>query len=161
MASKDQNPSVSIWSLRAGTLKAMFLILRAQWLIRRSAMSSWRGSLGQLVEDNPAEHNQPITDERLRAAAGLARRVERAAARFPTEPKCLSQAMALQWLLREMDAGSRLVIAMLRGAESGNDAAEHAFHAWVEWGNQMLIGHCDRSQYRIVLSFQHIPKGGE
>ena len=156
----DRISTVSVWSLRVGTLKSMLLILRAQWLIRCSPMSRWRGSLGRLVEHDTPKHNHSIGADQLRAAAVLARRVERGAARFPTEPKCLPQAMALQWLLGATGADSRLVIAMQREAERSEGADEHAFHAWVEWGDQMLIGLCDPSDYRKVLIFQHQPKGG-
>ena len=123
-------------------------------------MSRWHGSLGELVEPRTSNLNDEIDAAQLRAAAGLARRVERGAARFPTEPKCLPQAMALQWLLGATGADSRLVIAMQRQPERSDGTDEHAFHAWVEWGDQMLIGLCDPSDYRKVLIFQHQLKGG-
>ena len=142
----------------------MGLIARAQWLIRRSPMSQWRRTLGELVEQGEAEvgwhaQSQSVADGDLRHAAAWARRVERASKRFPTEPKCLPQAMALQWLLAKSEYPSILMIAMQRDDNAADDAREHDFHAWVELGGHMLIGAVDRSHYRPVLSFAHPPSG--
>ncbi|MEP5936802.1 MAG: lasso peptide biosynthesis B2 protein [Erythrobacter sp.] len=150
---------VSVWSLRVQTLKAAFLIARAQWLIRRSPMKNWRGSLGTLIEQDALACPQSIPEFEMRAAAAVARRVTRAAQRFPLEPKCLPQAMALQWALAAEKTPSRLIIAMQNDAPVAMDEDGHAFHAWVELGGQFLIGACDRTQYRTVLAFGHISQG--
>ncbi len=65
--------------------------------------------------------------------------------------------MAVQWLLAKAQLPSRLVIAMERQgstATAGIDQApSDAFHAWVELGDRMVIGLCERQNYRPVLVF--------
>ena len=149
----------SVWSLRVQTLKAIFLILKAQWLIRRSPMADWRGSLGNLIEVNALVGSRAIPAIELSHATAQARRVDRAAKRLPVEPKCLPQAMALQWMLASTGSPSRLIIAMQKEAVGETEQGANAFHAWVELGDQILIGWCDRTQFRTVLAFEHIPNG--
>lgn len=143
--------NTSLWSLRLQTVRAALLLLRAQLLIRFVAMARWHGSLGQVVDEAQAgagdgTQNDPAV---LATAHAHARRVERAAARFPKAPSCLAQAMALQWLLAPKGFGTRLVIAM----QHGDRSAAHGWHAWVELGDVMLIGQCDAARYRRVLCF--------
>lgn len=78
-----------------------------------------------------------------------ARRVERAANRLPGRSKCLPKAMALQWILRRNAIASRLVIAI----HKTDRQHDHSFHAWVEVGGEMVIGHCDRASYSCMASF--------
>lgn len=141
----------SLWSLRLQTLRAALLLLRAKFLIRFVPMARWHGSLGQVADEahGRAGDSAQIQPAVLAIARAQARRVERAAARFPIEPSCLAKAMALQWLLASTGLGTTLVIAM----QHGDRSAEHGWHAWVELGDTMLIGQCERACYRRVLCF--------
>lgn len=137
----------SVWALRFETIRAALLLLRAQFLIRSVPMARWHGSLGQVVEQ--MQDGTPCDPAELAMARAKARRVERAAMRFPIEPSCLAKAMALQWLLAPTGLGTRLVIAMQRD----DRRAEHGWHAWVELDEVILIGQCDPTHYLRVLCF--------
>lgn len=139
-------------ALRLGTLRAMAALALARICIRILPFSRWRGSLGEPAEDPVAlAHVRPEANEQeLAEARALARRVERAASRLPGESKCLPKAMALQWMLHRRSIPSRLVIAVLR--QQGERA--DAYHAWVECGADMVIGHCDRTEYTPLACFE-------
>lgn len=81
------------------------------------------------------------------AARAIGRRVERAAMRLPVHTKCLPRAITAQWLMSRQGLHARLVIAVHRHDRSG----EHAFHAWVEHGDEIVVGHCDRADYAPVM----------
>lgn len=132
-------------------MRAALLLVRAQFLIRFVPMARWHGSLGQVMDEaQESVGGGPQSDPaKLVIARAQARRLERAAARFPIEPSCLAKAMALQWLLTPAGCGVRLVIAMQR--DDRNE--EHGWHAWVALGDAMLIGQCDAARYRRVLCF--------
>lgn len=141
----------SRWMLRLRTLHAALLLVRAQFLIWFVPMARWHGSLGQVMDEaqesvGGGAQSDPAVVATARAHA---RRVERASARFPIEPGCLAQAMALQWLLVSAGYGTRLVIAM----QHGDRSAEHGWHAWVELGDVMLIGQCEAAHFARVLCF--------
>lgn len=119
----------------------------ARLLVRWAPFSLWRRALGQLVEQT-AVHAGPAGGD-LALARFLSRRVERATQRLPGISKCLPQAMALQWLMHRARIPSRLVIALHRHDRAG----EHRFHAWIELGGDMLIGHCERDLYSPVATF--------
>ncbi len=143
----------------------MVRIVRADWLIRFQPMSGWRSSLG-MVETAQSDIVKPqpaIGPEPMQRALHLAGAVERAAKRLPYSPKCLPQAMALQWALEKEGIAGRLVIATqntrIHGGEEKLQTDQH--HAWVEAGGRMLIGKCDRDTYRLVLGFSSGSKPGK
>ncbi|WP_157668159.1 lasso peptide biosynthesis B2 protein [Croceicoccus marinus] len=125
------------------TLEALALLPLARLLVDRVPLKFWRGSLGAIVSKdllgNPATGRE--ADRRLPSA--LARRVERAAAIVPFHTKCLPRAVTLHWMLRRRGIAALLVIARRRGENPSPDF----YHAWVETGGDMLIGHCERSLY--------------
>lgn len=132
------------------TAEAMALLPLARMLVAKVQMKHWRGSLGAIdaktisVGDGDANDADPVFMDAL----CIARHVERAADRLPFETKCLPRAMALQWMLRRREIATRLVIAR---SVTRRDSDE--WHAWVERGGEMLIGHCDPSDYLPVLAF--------
>ncbi|MBE5074509.1 lasso peptide biosynthesis B2 protein [Erythrobacteraceae bacterium E2-1 Yellow Sea] len=141
-------PDQNIWHSRLATLEVMGLLILAVLLVRLAPMSRWRSSLGDVYAGGAGDM-PVVTADGMRHATAVARRVVRAAHRLPREPKCLAQAMALQWLLRRGGFHPQLVLAMDRQDRS----AEHGYHAWVELGGTMLIGNCDRDNFHIVLGF--------
>lgn len=158
----------SVWHSRKITLRAATLILKAESLIRRAPMEAWRDSLGEVeMADGDAVLAGQLaptraSDEELRLGHSRARNVMRAAEHLPYSPKCLPQAMALQWLLKSERLPSALIIARLRGqgdtqSQAGTVAGQvqDAFHAWVELGNAMLIGHCEKADYRPIMAFRN------
>lgn len=170
--------SQSRWSNRFMTLRQALRILNADWRIRFQSMSRWQDSLGWL-QAAPPSTSVPlpqIASDKMRTATAHARRTERAADRLPYSPKCLPQAMALQWSLRSAGIASSLVVAMRKQdaeppsnstytAVEDSEAAlvfsvEDRYHAWVQCGDVMLIGQCERSEYRPVFSFENSPKRG-
>lgn len=165
--SQIDRASESALSLRFGTIRQMGRILKAEGLIRFRPMSRWRESLGKvstqdLAQGYPADS---ASEETLREASRHVRRTERAIRRLPYHPKCLPQAMALHWSLKSAGIPSRLIIAMQRELKAEQDSSsalalngEDRYHAWVELGDAMLIGQCDRKSYRPVLGFE-LPAG--
>ncbi|MGQ7829932.1 lasso peptide biosynthesis B2 protein [Altererythrobacter sp. Z27] len=131
------------------TLRAAALLVAARMLVRWLPLSSWRASLGQLADDDNPGAVPDMERGQILQARALARRVERSAMRLPGHSKCLPQAVALQWLLRAEAIASTLVIAIHRHDREG----DHAYHAWVQCGGEMVIGQCDRENYSSVASF--------
>jgi len=82
------------------------------------------------------------------AAHAIGRWIDRAARRLPLSIKCLPRAVAALWLLSRRGLDARLVIAVHRQERSG----EHAFHAWVEHGDEFVVGHCVREDYAPVMT---------
>ena len=161
--SQIHRASESPLSLRLGTIRQMGRILMAERLIRFRPMSRWRQSLGEVSTQDLAQgHSIASTSkETLREASRHVRRTERAIRRLPYHPKCLPQAMALQWSLKSAGIPSRLIIAMQKDMKAEQDSSsalalndEDRYHAWVELGDVMLIGQCDRASYRPVLGFE-------
>lgn len=131
--------------LRWRTLAALLQLVRARVLVGFVPFQVWRGSLGAVSRQCAPKAGAGA----IAQARAWASRVERAASRLPGDSKCLPQAMALQWLLRREAIGSRLVIAV----HKSDRAHRHSFHAWVEVGGELVIGHCDRASYSCVASF--------
>ena len=143
-----------IASPRLLTIEAMALLPLARVLVNRVQMKHWRGTLGEIEGATISSAASP-TDQQTAAwcdAARLGRHVERAAEKLPVETKCLPRAIALQWMLRRRAIASRLIVA--RSHEKGN---RDEWHAWVEHGEEIVIGHCDRDDYRAMLIFTSRP----
>ena len=134
------------------TLEALLLLPLARLLVDHIPMKHWRHSLGTLVKSG-----RPTSARDLSQHAGydgflwLARRVERAAARLPIHTKCLPRAIALQWMLRRRSMDARLVVAIYKGPDRSIDE----YHAWVEAGGEIILGHCDRQLYRPLMVFDN------
>lgn len=139
-----------LWAQRFTVLRSVVLLLVARFLVRFIPFSRWRGSLGVVVEGlhAPAAALSAPDPAQLREALRLGRCVMRAAERLPGESRCLPQAMALQWAMKRSGISSDLIIAI----HAQDREAEHAYHAWVEHGGEILIGHCEPADYRRVLT---------
>ena len=142
---------------------AFFLLIAAIVLVRAVRLSRWRSSLGQvrayaaLAPDAPAPGPPapgPPAPGNAPRARSIGRIVGQAARWLPFPVKCLPRAVATQWLLRLLDSPSSLVIAV----HAHDRAGEHAFHAWVESGDEIVIGHCERPKYRAIMAFDQPPE---
>lgn len=148
----------NIWQQRLSTLRAMTYLATARALVRLFPFAWYRWTVG-------APSAGPIADEADQSfppspgdPAQLARRIERAAMRLPGESKCLAKAIALQWMLRRIGQPGLIVIAVHRRER----IARHAYHAWLDHDGAMLVGSCDRADYREVMRFdphQEAPTG--
>ena len=56
--------------------------------------------------------------------------------------------MALQWMLKRRGISSVLVTAVYKGKPS--DVVDR-YHAWVEHGGAIIIGHCDMAMYQPLM----------
>ena len=131
----------------------IFQLLLAAALVRFVPMRLWRGYLGSLAEASPpASHS--LDETTLRFVRRRAWHVARAANYFPFTVKCLPQAMVLQWQLRRRRIDSQLVIAMLK---AGRSATADPYHAWVELGDIMVLGNCERSDYAVLMTLTTPP----
>ena len=133
---------------RLDTLRAVAWLVLARLTVKFLPLSRWQDTLGSLADGQDNSRG----DQRNGTALGKywAARVDRAARRLPGEHKCLPQAVALQWLLSQQPVSSRLVIA----AHLQRVDDEHGLHAWVESQGAMLIGHCDKADYRSIAIFE-------
>ncbi len=138
---------MSVWRSRLATLRAMFWLALARVLVRFASLRRIGESLGGKTNATSIQTSQ-VAD--ANTARRLATHVDRAALRLPGESKCLPKAIALQWMLRRARLPSRLVVAVHHRDREG----PHAYHAWVEQGEHMLIGQCDRTDYRSVMVFE-------
>lgn len=140
--------------LRGQTVRAALALAMARILVRFVPLSLWRNSIGRATdkEATRGRDSAELGTEELRVATLLARRIERAAIRLPGHSKCLSKAVAMQWMLRLRGISSRLVIAIHRYDRTG----DHAYHAWVEIAGVQVMGICDRAQYSSVASFEQL-----
>lgn len=136
---------------RLKVLRAMAFIVVARFLVRFVRLSAWRGSIGVIVDPEQAlaQDVQALGPEARANAGAVAWQVERACGRLPGTSRCLPRAVAFCWLLRRKNIPLVLVIAMHKFDRTG----EHAYHAWVEAGGEMLIGHCERDDYHALMAF--------
>ncbi|XUU61093.1 lasso peptide biosynthesis B2 protein [Erythrobacter sp. HA6-11] len=162
----EPDSRVAVSHLRFQTTREIANLLRAEWLIRFRSLASWQHGLGVVKSSGLElmEGSLSADESALLCAKQCAKRVERAAFRLPYEPRCLPRAMALQWSLRRHGIPSRLVVAMRKRDRLISEVEiaqlledEDRFHAWVELGDAMLIGHCERSEYRPIFAFDLLP----
>ena len=116
---------------RARVAEAMVLLVIALLLVRLAPMRWWRRSLGRMAP-SAASGSSTIAHRRI------ARAVVRATGWLPGEYVCLPRAMTVQWMLRRRGLPSALVFGVERGGLASGDL--HALHAWVEAGDDILIG---------------------
>lgn len=146
---------MSLISARLTTLEAMALLPLARLLVDLVPIRYWRWTITGKKDqaDLPENHGDR---ERDAIAGRLAVHLERAAGRLPVHMKCLPRAVALQWMLRRRGIGSAIVIAI----KPGDSRESHDYHAWLERGGTMLIGHCDRTQYRPLMTLGPATQAG-
>lgn len=122
--------------------EALVLLLAARALVAGLRFGWWRRWLGPVAKG-------PSAGDAAAADRQLARAVDRAALRLPGQSKCLPRAMALHWMLARRGRGAQLVIAVLPGAARGG---LDDLHAWVECGEEILIGALDQP-FRPLVRF--------
>ena len=110
-------------------MRAMVLLCRARLLIGWVPLECWRRSIGP----GKSVQTGASSDEARRLAA----HVHRAGQLLPFHSTCLSQAMALSWMLRGRAIRHSLVIAV-RPAEVGS--TPDRLHAWLEVNGATIIG---------------------
>lgn len=140
-----------IWWQRASTLRAMAFLALARATVRLLPLRLYRQSLGILSQGKRASvvsARDPVPTEKQKR---LARRVTRAAMRLPGESRCFAQAIALHWMLRRIGEEGELVVAIHRTERS----KQHSYHAWLEAGGVMLVGACERDDYRELMRFAY------
>lgn len=151
----ESSPTTARWRNRIAVIEAAFLLILAKFLVRFVRLGAWRMTLGGLINQktsaDEAIEAQPSADPIIHAeSTRIARCVYRAVGRLPGRTKCLPQAVALQWMLKRRSISSRLVIAALKTPETPD---ADPFHAWVERGEIMLIGICDKQMYEAIMTF--------
>jgi hypothetical protein len=114
----------------------MVLVAAAQALVALVPFARWCERIGAV-----ASSNGPIALDaaELARARWHADRVRAAARRLPGSPRCLPQAIALTWLLREEQIAWVLRIAA-RPLAARDQAADEPLHAWVQCGGEVVLG---------------------
>lgn len=147
--------------LVCGVCLSTFLLCIARLLVVGVRPAWWAAAIGKRVAPGAVlAQPLPIADQDAGAAterpgpewrqvALTARLVERAATKLPGITKCLPRAIVVQWLLRSKGIDSILVIAV----HANDRSKEHGFHAWVEHRGDIVIGECDRTEYRPIMAY--------
>jgi len=115
------------WLARLRTLRAMLLLCLACAVVALIPFKSWRGWLG----GKAGAGSDPVRARRHAA------QIERAARRMPVRVKCLPQAMALSWQLRQRGTAHRIVFAV---RPPGHRKTDDTLHAWIECQDRIVLG---------------------
>lgn len=144
---------------RIKVLRAMAYVVMARLLVRFVPLVKWRDSIGVLLGAEQAFAMQvaPMQQSARIAVQSFVDQIDRACLRLPGNSRCLPRAVALGWLLRRRSMPLLTVIAFSKSDRTGDDA----YHAWVECGGEMLIGHCDRSTYQPIMVLAAAPALGD
>jgi len=127
----------------ARVVEAMVLLVLAKALVHHVPLRWWRGSLGR-IGGAASGSNDMVSVRRV------VRAVLRATEQLSGDYVCLPRAMAVQWMLRRRGHPSSLVFGILPGEQRGDI---HALHAWVECGDETVIGGSALSYFRgLVLT---------
>lgn len=119
----------------------MVRLTLARLLVGAIPLRHWRALLGKVRKP---KHSTFRADP---AAVLLARAVVRGGARLPFETKCLPRGIALHTMLRRRHLPSLLVIGVLDPSQRGTI---EDLHAWVESGNDVVIGALDQPFHPLV-----------
>lgn len=106
----------------------MALLGLARLIVAAVPLKVWRRRLGYIGS---------ATASGLAEANREAAHIERAAWRLPIGTACLPRAVALSWRLRHARIPHRVVLAVRPPDQREN---EDALHAWVEVGNEIVLG---------------------
>jgi hypothetical protein len=118
-----------------GLVRLAVLLLPFRWLAPH---------LGQPMLESPAEEN----NFQLEAARRVGRVVETVSRYTPWASKCLVQAIAGKFLLRQRGIGSTLYLGVGQDEEKGLIA-----HAWLRCGGVILTGEEGRERFTVVGKF--------
>lgn len=138
-------PPHGAWRARAQVAEAITALIAARLTIATIPLARWRGALGRQVD--PSSLTKAGTLPANLDGRGLARAVDRGAARLPGETRCLARALALHAMLRRRRIGATLLIGVLPRAERGT---LDDLHAWVLRRGETLIGGADTCHVPLV-----------
>ena len=109
------------------------LLCWARLLIKAVAFGRWRSSLGYT---DPSGDLHPLSDSAFKAEL-LAKCVARASVLLPFQCTCLTQGMALSWMLRRTQVPHVVVFAARPLAAR---TEQDVLHAWVEHCGAKILG---------------------
>lgn len=127
---------------RARVAEAMVLLLMAKFLVHVVPLRWWRRSLGEV-------RNSAGSTVNADTAIPVVSAVNRAALRLPGDYVCLPRAMTVQWMLRRRGIASALVFGIARDMKQGQ---LHDLHAWIEVGDNIVIGATPERSYARGLA---------
>ena len=127
--------------------EAAALLIFSRSLIARVAFHRWSKRLGTRAGLAPP-HSRPVTESQALRSRRVARAVLQAADRLPGEWLCLPRAMATCWMLRRRKIPCSLIIGV---TESGDRGGLDDLHAWIECGNQILVGEGEQMHAPILV----------
>jgi hypothetical protein len=121
-----------------------FLFLHALFVVSAARVGLWLLPIGAIRRLFLRQGRETMTQ----SVAGLVWAV-RAASRYVPAATCLTQALALHWLLER--AGHRSKIHL--GAKKDGDG-KFAAHAWVECEDRVVIGGAEAQDYVPLAAWQ-------
>jgi hypothetical protein len=124
-----------------GVVRMGLSLLPSRAVLRAFA---WHGQPAPIHRDAAREHrasSSPVPVHRLVWAI-------RAAARYVPAATCLTQAVALQWLLVRSGYAPRIHLGVRKGTEARFEA-----HAWVECNDQVVIGGAEAHDYLTLAAW--------
>ena len=132
------------------------LLLRAAFVLAAVRLGLWLLP-SRSVLDAAACQGRPAPKRRPLASPVPAERLTwaiRGAARYIPAATCLTQALALQWLLLRFGHASRVHIGVRKAAGARFEA-----HAWVECGDKVVIGGPEAHDYIPLAAWQGSASG--
>jgi len=135
----DRLVFIEAW-LYLGAARAVLLTVPFRLIARRLGRQLTVSDLS-LVGSTPP----PVA---LRVAAGI----ETMARHTPWESACLAQAIAGRFMLGRRGLRSRLYLGTRK-----DEAGKLVAHAWLQSGNEILLGRTAHDTYTVLSVFEHTP----
>jgi hypothetical protein len=137
------------WSSRLLLLEAFFFLAAARAALVTLPFRRLTTLLGRQSDELPRQAPDGPAPAQARAVAGA---VERMARRTPWESACLTQAIAAQFMLQRRQLSSLLCLGT-RIDTTGKLVA----HAWLRYGNEILLGGADHQSFTLLSAFGEPP----
>ena len=130
-------------------VEAAVLLALARFLVMFVPMRRWRHRIAT------ARQERLLVPPLARKVAWVVRKV---ADFVPFGAACLPQALAAQWMLRWRGVASQLMVGVRREA-TADRAAGRFYHAWLQVGDQCVIGCNNIGTYAAFPPFEPVERG--
>jgi hypothetical protein len=124
-----------------GVVRMGLSLLPSRTVLRAVAWHGQRAPIHRGPARERRASSSPLAVDRLACAI-------RAAARYVPAATCLTQAVALQWLLVRSGYAPRIHVGVRKGTEARFEA-----HAWVECNDQVVIGGAEPHDYLTLAAW--------
>ncbi len=124
-------------------LEALWISLKARFLIMFSSLNHYGYKLGEYREESP-EDIDPFEDK---TGYKIKHAVRRIAKNVPWRCNCMEQAIIAKKMLNHRNIKSTLYLGVMKNEQ------DMLAHAWVRCGNRIITGKEGHKKFTIVSSF--------